>query len=230
MVVLAKDKVSELCECHFCRSVIVTVFLHFFKFFFHLGVWDGTHPSHPHPRHHGSPQINGSLTGPAADMDTRLSLWQLQKGNRNTNWASLSVWEDKEIHHWQSWHKSISDSWKLSSHCCPRVPPDPLLTVCRWRIALDAVGLSLHTWLFFLFGGHFDGDWGGGGGGPSVTLLFIDCICSKNLIDPHFEINIIISEPPDDNGLWWPDDALSQVFGPGFNRPSILQGQRDTYF
>lgn len=33
MVVLAKDKVSELCECHFCRSVIVTVFLHFVFFF-----------------------------------------------------------------------------------------------------------------------------------------------------------------------------------------------------
>lgn len=47
MVVLAKDKVSELCECHFCRSVIVTVFLHFFFFFFTL-VYETGHIHHIH--------------------------------------------------------------------------------------------------------------------------------------------------------------------------------------
>lgn len=46
MVVLAKDKVSELCECHFCRSVIVTVFLNFF-FFFTL-VYETGHIHHIH--------------------------------------------------------------------------------------------------------------------------------------------------------------------------------------
>lgn len=72
-------------------------------------------------------QINGSLTAPAADMDTRLSPWQLQKRNRNTNWASLSDWKGKRIDHWQSWHKSISDSWKPLFYCYPWFPKSPCL-------------------------------------------------------------------------------------------------------
>ena len=75
-------------------------------------------------------------------MDTRLSPWQLQKRNRNTNWASLSDWEGKRIDHWQSWHKSISDSWKPLFYCYPWSPQVPLLRIRRYR----------HAWNSHLFG------------------------------------------------------------------------------
>lgn len=83
-------------------------------------------------------QINGSLTGPAADMDIRPSPWQLQKRNRNTNWASLSDWEGKRTDHWQSWHKSISDSWKPPFYCYPLFPQVPLFSVRRYRHAWNS--------------------------------------------------------------------------------------------
>lgn len=107
------------------------------------------------------PQINGSLTAPAADMSTRLSPWQLQKRNRNTNWASLSDWEGERIDHWQSWHKSISDSWKPLFHCYPwvlRVPlPAPVDTDMFGIVTLWS---SLQEFGLRCFGGHFDNERG----------------------------------------------------------------------
>lgn len=103
-------------------------------------------------------QINGSLTAPAADMDTRLSPWQLQKRNRNTNWASLSDWKGKRIDHWQSWHKSISDSWKPLFYCYPWFPQVPLLSIRQYRHAWNShsVWLSLQEFGLRCFRGHFD--------------------------------------------------------------------------
>lgn len=84
-------------------------------------------------------QINGSLTGPAADMGTRLSPWQLQKRNKTTNWASLSDWEGKRIDHWQSWHKSILDSWKPFSI----VTSGSLKSPCLISVDIDMLGIVI---------------------------------------------------------------------------------------
>lgn len=65
-------------------------------------------------------------------MDTRLSPWQLQKRNRNTNWASLSDGGQKnrsltimtQIH---LWFLKTPFLWFAL------VPPSPLLSICRYR-------------------------------------------------------------------------------------------------
>lgn len=150
MVVLAKDKVSELCECHFCRSVIVTVFLHFVFFFspwcmrrdtsitstsqtsrFTPNQWLIDWPS----SRHGHTSV--ALTVTKRKQEYKLGLTVCLRGQGNTSLTIMT-----QIHLWLL---------KTLFPLLPRVPPDPLLTVCRWIIALDAVGLSLHTWLVFFW-------------------------------------------------------------------------------